>query len=63
MTGFVLGLALRSPAGRAARSASCSKRLIFRHLYERDHLDQVLATFGVILFLNEACRSSGARRR
>ena len=28
--------------------------LVFRHLYERDHLDQVLATFGVILFLNEA---------
>ncbi|MBV9566801.1 MAG: branched-chain amino acid ABC transporter permease [Hyphomicrobiales bacterium] len=30
--------------------------LVFRHLYERDHLDQVLATFGVILFLNEAVR-------
>ncbi|HEV7874746.1 MAG TPA: branched-chain amino acid ABC transporter permease, partial [Enterovirga sp.] len=28
----------------------------FRHLYGRDHLDQVLATFGVILFLNEAVR-------
>ena len=31
--------------------------LIFRHLYERDHLDQVLATFGVILFLNEAVKA------
>ena len=30
--------------------------LVFRHLYERDHLDQVLATFGIILFLNEAAR-------
>ena len=30
--------------------------LIFRHLYERDHLEQVLATFGVILFLNEAVK-------
>jgi branched-chain amino acid transport system permease protein len=30
--------------------------LIFRHLYARDHLDQVLATFGVILFLNEAVK-------
>jgi len=30
--------------------------LVFRHLYDRDHLDQVLATFGVILFLNEAVR-------
>lgn len=31
--------------------------LIFRHLYDRDHLDQVLATFGVILFLNEAAKA------
>ncbi len=30
--------------------------LVFRHLYGRDHLDQVLATFGIILFLNEAVR-------
>ena len=30
--------------------------LIFRHLYDRDHLDQVLATFGVILFLNQGVR-------
>ena len=29
---------------------------IFRHLFGRDHLDQVLATFGVILFLNEGVR-------
>jgi len=29
---------------------------IFRHLFGRDHLDQVLATFGIILFLNEAVR-------
>ena len=28
--------------------------LVFRHLYDRDHLDQVLATFGIILFLNQA---------
>ena len=27
--------------------------LVFRHLYDRDHLSQVLATFGVILFLNQ----------
>ncbi len=27
--------------------------LIFRRLYQRDHLDQVLATFGLILFFNE----------
>ncbi len=30
--------------------------LIFRHLYDRDHLYQVLATFGIILFLNEAAK-------
>jgi branched-chain amino acid transport system permease protein len=29
---------------------------VFRHLYGRDHLDQVLATFGVILFVTEAVR-------
>src|ERR1700738_221369 len=27
-----------------------------RHLYGRDHLDQVLATFGLILFFNDAVR-------
>ena len=27
--------------------------LLFRHLYRRDHLDQVLATFGLILILSE----------
>jgi branched-chain amino acid transport system permease protein len=30
--------------------------LVFRHLYARDHLDQVIATFGIILFLNHAVR-------
>ena len=30
--------------------------LVFRHLYQRDHLDQVLATFGVILILNEGVK-------
>ena len=30
--------------------------LVFRHLYSRDHLDQVLATFGIILFLNQAVK-------
>ena len=28
--------------------------LVLRHLYPRDHLDQVLATFGLILFFNQA---------
>jgi branched-chain amino acid transport system permease protein len=30
--------------------------LVFRHLYDRDHLDQVIATFGIILFLNEGVK-------
>jgi branched-chain amino acid transport system permease protein len=29
---------------------------VFRRLYDRDHLDQVLATFGLILFFNEIVR-------
>ncbi|GAB4576953.1 MAG: branched-chain amino acid ABC transporter permease [Roseibium sp.] len=29
------------------------EHFIFRHLYGRDHLVQVLATFGIIIFLNE----------
>ena len=29
---------------------------VFRHLYDRDHLDQVIATFGIILFLNQAVK-------
>src|SRR5204862_283632 len=31
--------------------------IALRTLYERDHLDQVLATFGLILFFNEAVAS------
>lgn len=30
--------------------------IVLRHLYKRDHLDQVLATFGLILFFNEGTR-------
>ena len=30
--------------------------LVFRHLYSRSHLDQVLATFGIIIFLNELAK-------
>ena len=30
--------------------------IALRRLYERDHLDQVLATFGLILFFNELVR-------
>src|ERR671925_1972876 len=27
--------------------------VVFRQLYDRDHLDHVIATFGIILFLNQ----------
>lgn len=29
---------------------------VFRHLYDRDHLDQVIATFGIIIFVNQAVK-------
>lgn len=29
---------------------------VFRHLYGRDHLDHVIATFGIILFLNQSVK-------
>jgi len=34
---------------------------VLRTLYPRDHLDQVLATFGLILFFNEAVRLVGGK--
>src|SRR5215510_12145839 len=32
---------------------------VLRHLYDRDHLDQVIATFGIILFLNQGVKFVG----
>ena len=49
-----LGLALTLPAALAF--GLLLEVLIFRHLYDRDHLEQVLATFGLILFLNQAVK-------
>lgn len=49
---FFLGLALALPTALAI--GLVLEVLVFRHLYERSHLDQVLATFGVIIFLSEA---------
>lgn len=55
MTGsFALGLALALPS--ALLFGLLLEVLIFRHLYERDHLSHVLATFGVIIFLNQAVK-------
>jgi branched-chain amino acid transport system permease protein len=50
-TALILGLVAALAIGLACEI------LIFRHLYERDHLDQVLATFGIILFVNEAVKA------
>jgi branched-chain amino acid transport system permease protein len=49
---FWLGI----PAGLAAAALAgvLIEYLVIRRLYARDHLDQVLATFGLILFLNES---------
>jgi len=48
---FVLGVLAALPA---AAAVGCAVEIVvMRRLYERDHLDQVLATFGLILFFNE----------
>ncbi|MGL5115192.1 MAG: branched-chain amino acid ABC transporter permease [Beijerinckiaceae bacterium] len=55
MTGSLFtGLLLALPA--ALLFGLALEFLIFRHLYDRDHLDHVLATFGIILFLNQAVK-------
>jgi branched-chain amino acid transport system permease protein len=51
---FLLGLAA-AVAGAAAVGVA-TELTVIRRLYERDHLDQVLATFGLILFFNEMVR-------
>ncbi len=53
--GFWAGLVLALPVALAC--GLVLEVLVFRHLYDRDHLSQVLATFGVILFLNQALRA------
>ncbi len=52
---FWVGLALSLPV--AAALGLLLELLVFRHLYGRDHLSQVLATFGVILTVDEAVRA------
>jgi branched-chain amino acid transport system permease protein len=52
---FWIGVALAMPAALAIGLAL--ELMVFRHLYDRDHLSQVLATFGVILTLQEAVRA------
>lgn len=51
---FWLGLAASLVA--AAAAGALIEIVIIRRLYERDHLDQVLATFALILILSEGTR-------
>ncbi len=51
---FLLGMAVALPV--AAAVGMIVELTILRRLYDRDHLDQVLATFGLIFFFNELTR-------
>jgi branched-chain amino acid transport system permease protein len=51
---FLLGIALALPATLAV--GVLLEIVALRTLYARGHMDQVLATFGLILFFNEATR-------
>jgi branched-chain amino acid transport system permease protein len=51
---FLLGVLAALPA--AGLVGMAVEWLVLRHLYHRDHLDQVLATFGLIMFFNELAR-------
>ena len=51
---FVLGVVLAVPA--TALLGMALEVVLLRTLYQRDHLSQVLATFALILILNEAVR-------
>ena len=53
--GFWGALALTLPAALAFGLAL--EILVFRWLYDRDHLAQILATFGIILFLNQGVKT------
>jgi branched-chain amino acid transport system permease protein len=52
---FVLGALLALPA--TFLLGVLVEKVVMRRLYARDHLDQVLATFGLILFFNELVRA------
>jgi branched-chain amino acid transport system permease protein len=48
-----LALAIVLGAGLSVRFGLALEWLLFRHFYERDHLDQVLLTFGLIYVFEE----------
>jgi branched-chain amino acid transport system permease protein len=49
-------LALILALGAALAFGLVLEFVVFRHLYDRNHLDQVIATFGIILFLNQGVK-------
>jgi branched-chain amino acid transport system permease protein len=49
-------LALLAALAAAVALGAAIEIVVFRTLYDREHLDQVLATFGLILFFNELVR-------
>jgi len=51
---FILGILAALPA--AALAGMVVETLVLRRLYKKEHLDQVLATFGLIMFFNELTR-------
>ncbi|MFT5657424.1 MAG: branched-chain amino acid transport system permease protein [Gammaproteobacteria bacterium] len=55
-------LALLVSLASAAVCGLLVEIIVLRHLYRRDHLDQVLATFGLILFFNEGTRMIWGRQ-
>ena len=57
---FILGLLAALPA--AALAGMLVEVLVMRRLYKKDHLDQVLATFGLIMFFNELTRMIWGRQ-
>lgn len=57
---FLLGISAALAA--AALTGMLLEALVLRRLYQKDHLDQVLATFGLILFFNEITRMIWGRQ-
>ena len=51
---FLAAIAIAAPASLALGVAV--EMIALRTLYDRDHMDQVLATFGLLLFFNELVR-------
>ncbi|MDH3543870.1 MAG: branched-chain amino acid ABC transporter permease [Desulfuromonadales bacterium] len=51
---FLLGMAVALPA--AAVVGMLVEMVVLRRLYKKEHVDQVLATFGLIMFFNELTR-------